>query len=98
MCKCKLTAFKGTLNIPGEGGEEPLELALFAGVNISDASAPKLPDDGGLVKYIFVRTCGCCSLKFSNLRGDGMNPTSHPSFTRRPIHQLLSYFSYEEQK
>lgn len=37
------------LNIPGEGGEEPLELALFAGVSISDARTPKLPDDGGLV-------------------------------------------------
>ena len=41
-------------NIPGEGGEEPLELALFAGVSMSDASAPKLPDEGGLVMYSFV--------------------------------------------
>lgn len=41
-------------NIPGEGGEEPLELALFAGVSKSEANAPKLPDDGGLVIYDFV--------------------------------------------
>lgn len=42
------------LNVPGEGGEEPLELALFAGVSMSDANAPKLPEEGGLVIYNFV--------------------------------------------
>jgi hypothetical protein len=31
--------------------------------------------------------------RVSSFTGDGMKPTSLPSFTSRPIHQLLSYFS-----
>lgn len=27
-----------------------------------------------------------------------MNPTSQPSLTSRPIHQLLSYFSYKRER
>jgi hypothetical protein len=39
--------------------------------------------------------CSCSSLVFSSLTGLGMNPTSQPSFTRRPIHQSLLYFCTE---
>lgn len=34
-----------------------------------------------------------CIRMCSSLTGLGMNPTSQPSLTNRPIHQLLSYFS-----
>lgn len=37
--------------------------------------------------------CACCRRRFSSLMGDGMNPISQPSLTRRPIHQSLLYFS-----
>lgn len=36
--------------------------------------------------------CSCWSLMFSSLRGLGMKPISHPSFTNRPIHQSLLNF------
>lgn len=39
--------------------------------------------------------CSCSSRVFSSLTGLGMNPTSQPSFTRRPIHQSLLYFCTE---
>lgn len=38
--------------------------------------------------------CACCKRKFSSLIGDGINPISQPSLTRRPIHQSLLYFSF----
>lgn len=36
----------------------------------------------------------CCKRKFSNFIGDGINPISQPSLTKRPIHQSLLYFSF----
>lgn len=39
-----------------------------------------------IVFYTCIRIC-------SNLTGLGIKPTSQPSLTNRPIHQLLSYFS-----
>lgn len=36
-----------------------------------------------------------CMRICSSLTGLGMNPTSQPSLTNRPIHQLLSYFSWK---
>ena len=39
----------------------------------------------------------CCSLRFSSLAGLGMNPTSHPSLTTRPIHQSLLNFYNDKQ-
>lgn len=38
--------------------------------------------------------CACCRRKFSNFIGDGINPISQPSLTKRPIHQSLLYFSF----
>lgn len=45
--------------------------------------------------WIFLRISEgqTCILMWSNLTGLGINPTSQPSLTNRPIHQLLSYFS-----
>ena len=34
----------------------------------------------------------CCILILSSLEGDGIKPTSQPSFTSLPIHQSLLYF------
>ena len=36
--------------------------------------------------------CVCWSLRLSSLAGLGMNPTSQPSLTSRPIHQSLLNF------
>jgi len=38
-------------------------------------------------------SCPTCMRMLSSLAGLGMKPTSQPSLTSRPIHQLLSYFS-----
>ncbi len=36
--------------------------------------------------------CSCNWRVLSSFTGLGINPTSHPSFTKRPIHQSLLYF------
>lgn len=41
----------------------------------------------------FVLSYPTCMRMLSSLAGLGMKPTSQPSLTSRPIHQLLSYFS-----
>lgn len=75
-------------DIPGVGGVLPLETSLPA--------APILELELVLLEYNFgVLVWTCCKRKFSNLTGDGMKPISQPSFTSRPIHQLLSYFSWK---
>lgn len=80
--------------LPGVGGVEPRELALLDVDRTSLASAPKLLDDEVFEEYnLEFLACVCCNRKFSNFTGEGMKPTSLPSFTSRPIHQLLSYFS-----
>lgn len=63
------------------------------------AAAPRLLLELVLLLYSFVvRTWLACSRRFSSFTGLGMKPTSQPSLTSRPIHQLLSYFSWTETK
>ena len=47
------------------------------------------PAGGALLRVL----PACSSRSVSSLAGDGMKPTSEPSFTSLPIHQLLLYFS-----
>lgn len=80
-------------SLPGVGGVDPRELLTEAWFNTLLTRPPKLLPDVVLFAYnLVLDSCDCCSLKFSNFTGDGMNPTSHPSLTNRPIHQSLLYF------
>lgn len=71
----------------------------FGTIVLCDASSssPPLPSSPLILSYLELRRCclifcSCCTLMFSSLTGLGMKPTSHPSLTRRPIHQSLLYF------
>lgn len=44
------------------------------------------------LKRFCLLLCSCNCRVLSSFTGLGMKPTSHPSFTKRPIHQLLLYF------
>lgn len=67
------------MNVPGVGGVLP---RLASGARLA-AEAGR----GYRPRWRPARTV-------SSFTGDGMKPMSQPSFTRRPIHQLLSYFSW----
>lgn len=84
--------------IPGVGGVEPPESPPLLVDRKPFITPPKFDDDEFLEEWFFELRDGFIWRRSSSLAGDGMKPTSEPSFTRRPIHQLLSYFSCEHQR
>ncbi len=87
-------AFREHGHVPGVGGVEPRE---FEDLELSRPSM--LEEELALepwreysLEALLADCCDCCSRSDSSLAGLGMNPTSQPSFTSRPIHQSLLNF------
>ena len=90
---------------PGVGGVDPRLapaaaaappiMAALPGPEPMSSKPPRLPVLLVLLAYslVLLAACVCCTRSVSSLTGDGMNPTSQPSLTSRPIHHRLSYFS-----